>query len=237
VLSGVLGASRGTLGRDELALERTLAKAYSRAGKPEACTFWIGAAELAPSDVDSVAHAAACEKIEGRSAASGRWLTSLPDAARAKAAPLEAQYETLARTHEATSDRATWGDLVVDATWDEGADLDIVVIDPSGNRQSWSSRSGTVRVSDPRSNKHETLALTSYAAGPFMIELVRADGAFGSAPIHGRVRVRALGGYDTSDEGAVDARDFVVAGERAQVARVDVRWDSRLVPTNAAPVL
>jgi hypothetical protein len=70
-----------------------------------------------------------------------------------------------------------------------------------------------------------------------MIELVRADGAFGSAPIHGRVRVRALGGYDTSDEGAVDARDFVVAGERAQVARVDVRWDSRLVPTNAAPVL
>jgi Vault protein inter-alpha-trypsin domain/von Willebrand factor type A domain len=238
VLSGVLGTVRSLAAKDELALDRTLAKAYGRAGKPEACAFWIAAAELAPADADSVAHAAACERADGHLASAGQWLESLPgDAARAKALPLAAQYETLTRTREAVSDRATWGDLVVDASWDEGADLDIVVIDPSGNRQSWSSRSGLLRVSDPRSMKHEVLGLTSYAAGPFMIELVRADGAESGAPIHGRVRVRALGGYDTRDEGAVETRDFVLAGPRAQVARVDVRWDSRLVPTNAAPVL
>jgi hypothetical protein len=69
-----------------------------------------------------------------------------------------------------------------------------------------------------------------------MIEIVRSDGG-STAPVHGRVRVRALGGYDTQDEGAIGTRDFVLTGERAQVARVDVRWDSRLVPTASEPVL
>jgi vault protein inter-alpha-trypsin-like protein/VWA domain-containing protein/FecR-like protein len=238
VLSGVLGMSKALPVKDELALERTLAKDYARAGKPEACAFWIAAAELAPADMDSVAHAAACERVEGRSVAAGQWLASLPsDSVRAKAQPLVTQYETLARAHEAASERATWGDLVVDASWDDGADLDIVIIDPSGNRQSWSSRSGSLRVSDPRSTKHETVALSSSTAGPFMIEMVRADGGASGAPVRGRVHVRALGGYDTQDGGAVGTRDFVLTGERAQVARVDVRWDSRLVPTNNEPVL
>jgi hypothetical protein len=237
VLSGLLGTTRSMPAKDEAALERALAKAYGRAGRPEACAFWVGAAELAPSEVDSVARAAACERTQGRDEAAGRWLASLPgDATRAKATPLVEQYATAARNREASSDRATWGDLVVDASWDEGTDLDVVIIDPSGSRQSWSSRSGSVRVSDPRSSRHEAVALTSYAAGPFMIEVVRGEGADDAAPIHGRVRIRALGGEGTSDEGATQSRDFVLAGERAEVARVDVRWDSRLVPTSA-PVL
>jgi hypothetical protein len=108
-----------------------------------------------------------------------------------------------------------------------------VIIDPAGNRHSWSSRSPALRVADARSKGHEALGLTSYAGGTFIVEIVRGDPADGR-PVHGRVRVRALGG---SDEGGASAsRDFLLVGDRVAVARVDVRWDFRLVPTDRAPV-
>jgi Vault protein inter-alpha-trypsin domain/von Willebrand factor type A domain/FecR protein len=226
VLSGVV-ASAGAQGR--LGLERALATAYARAGKAEACAFWIASGELAPSDVDSVAHAAGCERAQGHSSSAERWMASLTtDASRAKALPLAVKYEGLVRSREALPERASWGDLVVDASWDEAADLDVVVIDPAGNRQSWSSRSTQVRVEDPRSMHHELLGLGAAAAGTFMVEVVRTDGGESSAPVHGTVRIRCLGRTTT--------KTFDLSGPVADVARVDVRWESRLVPVENVPV-
>lgn len=223
VLSGALATTRTPLD-----LERTLASVYARAGKIEACSFWIAAAELAPADVDSVAHAAGCERASGRASSADRWLASLTtDGSRAKALPLALKYEGYARTRESAPERASWGDIVVDASWDEGVDLDIVVVDPLGNRQSWSSRSGSVRAEDTRSTHHESLALSTSAAGPFLVEIVRSDGDEHAAPVHGTIRLRSLGANET--------RSFELDGPVAEVARVDVRWESRLVPIENVP--
>jgi hypothetical protein len=226
VLSGVL-ASPGARGLRDL--DRAMATAYARAGKPEACSFWIAAGELAPTDVDAVARAAGCERALGRASSAERWLTSLPnDAARDKARPLADRYEGFARAREGAPERASWGDVVVDASWDEGADLDIVVIDPAGNRQAWSSRSPSVRVEDPRSSHHEALAISTSASGPFVVEVVRTDGGESRTPVHGTVRIRSLG--ETS------SWRFELTGGVAEVARLDVRWESRLVPAENLPV-
>ena len=67
-----------------------------------------------------------------------------------------------------------------------------------------------------------------------MVELVRTDGAGADRPVRGRVKVRALGG---SSGGASASREFVLTGPRAVVARIDVRWDSTLVPAENQPIL
>src|ERR1700676_1754514 len=72
-----------------------------------------------------------------------------------------------------------FGDVAVGATWDAGSgvDLDVGIVDPSGRRLSWASAARGVRASDCTSTGHEALAVTSGATGPFLVEVVRADGA------------------------------------------------------------
>jgi hypothetical protein len=103
-------------------------------------------------------------------------------------------------------------------------DLDVAVVDPSGRRLAWASAARNVRASDCTSFAHEALAVSSGAAGPFVVEVVRADGSAEDRPVRGTVRVQSLG----------QARvfPFVLSGTRAQVARVDVRMDSRLEAFN-----
>jgi hypothetical protein len=228
VMSGIAASIKSGSPAEAATLEGTLALAHERAGKPAGCAFRIAAAELRPNDSDAVARAVACERAQGHAEAADRWASGLKtDTQRASVAALAAKFEPVARGGRAEAENTGWGDVVVDATWDAaaGEDLDIVIIDPQGNRASWSGRTRNVKVSDPTSPVHERLALTSWQAGPFTVEIVRAGK--GGAPLSGSVSVRALGETAT--------RSFVLNGSRAPVARVDVSWDSRLVPTDAPP--
>jgi hypothetical protein len=101
-------------------------------------------------------------------------------------------------------------------------DLDVGIVDPSGKRLAWASAARNVRASDCTSLAHEAIAVSSGATGPFVVEVVRADGARGDLPVRGKVRVTALGQTQTIP--------FVLTGSRVQVGRVDVRMDSRLEP-------
>jgi hypothetical protein len=224
ILSGVLASPSMSVGaQSEVA--STIARAEERAGRrARACALRVAAAEGKPADATAVAAAIACERAQGRSSSEARWLASLKDdaargrasAGAAKLAPGAPQADSL------------FGDVVVDATWDAsaGADLDVGVVDPSGKRLAWASAARNVRASDCTSLAHEALAVSSGATGPFVIEVVRAEGALDDRPIRGRVRVTALGQTQTIP--------FVLTGSRVQTARVDVRMDSRLEPFDGA---
>jgi hypothetical protein len=178
----------------------------------------VGAAEGKSTDTSLVAAAIACERAQARPASADRWLALAKDqamrtqlsAAAAKAAPGAGLTDTV------------FGDVVVDATWDAsaGVDLDVGIVDPAGRRLSWASAARNVRASDSTSTAHEALAASSSATGPFVVEIVRAGSSATDRPISGKLRVTALG--------HTQVVPFVLVGARAQVARVDVRMDSRL---------
>ena len=218
ILSGILASpSMALAAQSEVA--STLARAEDRAGRPtRACALRVTAAETKPGDVTAVAAAIGCERGRRGSASEARWLASLKDdatrgrvsAAAAKLTPGGLLADTV------------FGDVAVDATWDgsAGVDLDVGIVDPSGRRLSWASAARNVRSSDCTSVTHEALAVTSGGTGPFLVEVVRADGASSERPVTGKLRITALG--------RTQVVPFVLTGSRAQVARVNVGMDSRL---------
>jgi hypothetical protein len=212
VLGGVVAS--GSADADTLTM---LAVTSERAGRTvEACAFRIAAAEQRPTDAVFVAPAAMCERTAGNTASADLWIDG--SGARAK---VEAQIAKLSSA-ASNAENTAYGDIVVDATWDAGADLDVAVIDPSGTRFAWASRSKGLRASDCTSRSHESIALSDNASGAFTVEVVRADGSSGT--ISGKLRVTSIGA-------GTRIIPFVLAGNstRVQVARIDYRWDSSLV--------
>ena len=175
VLSGML-ASPGMASTSQAEVASTLARAEERAGRAaRGCALRITAAEAKPADLTAVATAVACERGQGRSTSEARWLASLEDdATRDRVSAAAAKLATGVATKDAVS-----GDIVVDATWDPsaGADLDVGIVDPSGRRLAWASAARNVRAADCTSTSHEALATSSGATGPFVVEVVRANGA------------------------------------------------------------
>jgi hypothetical protein len=198
----------------------TLAVAHERAGETRgACALRIAVAEVRPNDVDAVASAVACERAAGREAAASR----LVDAAKTEARRAILAAATRLQSTSAPTG-SLFGDFVADATWSaaDGVDLDLAIIDPSGNRVAWASKARGVRATDCTSRSHEAIAFASFATGTYTVEIVRADG--GTGPVRGKIRVTGIG-----DQRVID---FVLTGQRAQVARIDVRMDSTLVPAS-----
>jgi hypothetical protein len=215
ILSGALAAS-SLPSQDAFVLASTVARSFERAGRPEACAFTVTAAELRPTDPDAVARAVSCERAQGRAKSAERWFAGLKDAT-ARASVTSA----VARLEAAKAESAT-GDVVVSATWDGGADLDLALLDPSGRRAGVASRLKGARVEGAQARDHEALALATNEAGPFVVEIVRASAPESMAPVTGRVTIRAFGQTQTVP--------FTLTGARAHVARVDVRWEAELVP-------
>lgn len=205
-------------------LER-LALVHERAGETVAsCAFRIAAADVradvvgakaaGDSDVTRFARAVACERQNGHPASGERWL-----AGRADRSAIEA---TITKVGDALHENASIGDFVVSATWDPVAnvDLDVAIVDPTGNRYAWDTKANGVRVVDPTSRSHEQLAVSRWATGAFSIEIVRGSGATG--PVSGRLEVKALG--------ETTSVPFTLTGVGQRVARVDVSVESQLVP-------
>lgn len=216
ILGGAL-ASTSLSTSDAFTMAATIARAHERLGRPEACAFQIAAAEMKPTDTSAVARAVACERARGRTASADRWLAALPDRERA------AVTASLAKAAPGARERAV-GDIVVAATWEGGADLDVALLDPSGRRAGVATRLKGARIEGADARDHETLALATNEAGAFVVELVRASGAEAAAPVTGKVTIRAFGQSRTVP--------FTLAGSRVQVARVDVRWQAELVPVD-----
>ena len=201
VLSGV-AATADAPHIDELAL------GAERAGDDaRACALRVASAEMRSDDATRVARAVRCERARGHASSADRWLAS------AKRAAIESALVALP-----ASESSVAGDVVVDATWNAGADLDVAVIDPNGQRLGWLAGRG--RVVDATSRTHEKLGVSSGAVGSFFVEVARSDA--GTEPISGFVNVNAFG--------AMKRVPFVLTGSSARVARIDARWVSELVP-------
>jgi hypothetical protein len=225
ILSGML-ASPSTSSAAQADIASALARAEERAVQPViACALRVAAAESRPEDVATVAAAVACQRGQGDEASAARWIAAAKDEpTRTRLSFAAAKLLAAPRAED-----AMFGDVSVDATWDDrpGVDLDIAVIDPSGRRLSWASAASRVRARDCTSRLHEALGVSSSAAGAFVVEIVRADATASSAPVRGSVRISSLG--------RTQVVPFVLVGDRQQVARVDVRFDSRLEPVNVWP--
>ncbi len=221
VLGGVAATASGA---DAAKVLGALALAEERAGDDaRACALRIGAAEAAPSDVTAVAGAVACERASGHAASANRFL----DAAKSPSVrdAIASGADKIASLGH--SPQRIFGDVVVDATWDGGVDLDVAVVDPTGTRLGWASRARNVKASDCTSLSHEALAVASSAAGAFVVEIVRA-GSNNGVPVRGKLRIASLG--------QTRVVPFVLTGTHAQIARVDVAMSSRLVAASAGDV-
>ena len=218
ILGGALAAS--AMGRDEaFVLATTIARSYERLGRSEACAFHVTAAEIRPTDTDAMARAVACERRLGRGKSADRWLDTMKEPQRLAVTNAAAKVDP-AKTE------ATNGDVVVSATWDGGADLDVVLLDPAGRRAGVATRMKGARVEGAMSRDHETLALATNESGSFVVEMVRAGtGESGrDIPVSGKLSIRAFGQSQTVP--------FTLTGARIQVGRVDTHWETQLVPVD-----
>ena len=214
ILGGALAASALTPA-DAFAIAQAVGRSHDRFGRPEACVFHVAAAELRGSDPDALARAVACERAQGRTAAGERWLAGLDVVKRNAVSTALAKLETQRQ-------EPAFGDVVVSATWSGGTDLDVVLLDPAGRRAGAVTRMRGTRVDGATARDHETVGLSSGEVGAFVVEIVRASAAERTIPVSGTVTVRAFG--------QTRAIPFTLTGTRTQVGRVDVRWESTLVP-------
>lgn len=221
ILSGLL-VSPGLAPAVQSEIAATLARAEERAGHPAlACALREGGVESKPDDEGGLAAVLACAR-GASDADAARWsLLAKDDAARTRVAAAAAKLSAAPR------EDALFGDVVVDATWDSGAgaDLDVAVIDPGGRRLAWASSNKGVRARDCTSRTHEALAVSSGSAGAFAVEVVRADAGELGRSVSGKLRITSMGNTRVVP--------FVLSGDRAQVARVDVRFESRLEPVSS----
>jgi len=216
IATGVLDARP-----DDLELADGLALAATRAGESQlACSLRAVRAEMRPDDIDALARRVSCVRALGREEEATRILSSL-DAKKRSA--LDAQLVALAK--ETPSSTSPQGDLLVAAKWTAPAavDLDITIVDPMGARYSWISPS-RVRVMDDASTAREAIALSGASAGSYTIEIARKKGASADLPlVTGAVFIAVPGRPGKS-------YPFSLSGVRTSVARVDLKWDTQMIP-------
>lgn len=221
ILGGSLAAS-SLSSADAFTVAQTVGGSYDRLGKPEGCAFHVAAAELRPTDPDALARAISCERAQGRGRSAERWLVGLKETQRASV-------NTAITKLESAKAEAVFGDIVVSATWNGGADVDIALLDPAGRRAGAVTRMKGARVSGATARDHETVALSSSDAGSFLVEMVRSSTGEGAIPVSGTVTIKAFG--------QTQSIPFTLTGARVQVGRADVRWDSELVPVDNETII
>jgi tetratricopeptide (TPR) repeat protein len=224
VLSGIVD-----LRPDDRALQARLADAYDRAGLMErGCSHRVAISELDASSLsnggdvrarnrrtdnrvfDSVGAALRCERMLGRNDAVTRLLGALPSD--------EARTQAEAAAAELAAPRTLRADVMVDATWSGGADLDVSIIQANGTRVSWMGGHNNVVGENASRVGEERLGVRGLGAGSYLIEVSRAGDD--TTPISGSLRVRAIDGNRTIP--------FTLTGSRLVLGRIDIRRESRM---------
>lgn len=194
-------------------LHQRLANAFERGGMPErACGHHVARAEADPTQAESVGAAIRCERARGRIEAAERLLASMPSPI------LRDKAENAARSASLPSSR---GELILDASWSRGVDLDVSIITPEGTRLSWMGGRVHVVGEHGRTPGRERLGLRRAAVGSYLVEIARTD-PNDRSPIAGRIDVQVLGQTQTLP--------FSLDGARALAGRVDVVRRTRLEP-------
>ncbi|MDW8363323.1 MAG: VIT domain-containing protein [Myxococcales bacterium] len=206
VLSGVVD-----LRPDDVALHERLAAAFERAEmRARACAHRIAISELRRDDADAVAAAVRCERAQGHDGAALRLLNgSSIDRARLEAAVSRPPVPT----------RAT-GEVVLEAAWSGGEDLDVALVTPQGVRVSWLGGRAGVAAELATAPGRERLGLRRIAVGTYYVEVTRSRP--GTGIVTGRVDAQVLGMHGTLP--------FTLSGERAVVGRIEVSREFRLEP-------
>ncbi len=198
---------------DDAALQERLANAFDRAGDaPRACAHRVALAEIRSEDVTTLARAVRCERLEGESRLSDALLASV----RSETVRQRAQQEA----STAMGAPALRGELMIDASWSGGDDVDVALIAPDGSRLSWMGGRTTLVGRDARAAGHEQLGLRTASVGQYLVEVSRTT-ADERRPVHGQLRIRVL------DETRV-VPFTIVQGKGTGVARIAVRRESRL---------
>jgi TonB family protein len=210
MLSGAVDAAP-----DDKGLHQRLATVFDRLGATElACAHRESLAELSPADPAAAEAAVRCERTLGRPESAARVLAHVADAA------VRARVEEAAGRGAAPPPAS--GDLVVEARWEGGADLDLGIVGPRGARFSWLGGRSTIGAHGAISRDHERLTLRHLPVGGFLVELARSSAAGPVGPVRGQLEIRALGQRRVVP--------FVLDGARATVARVDVNQVEVVTP-------
>ena len=202
------------LDADRVALHERMVQAYEAVGRrAQACGHRIALATLQPKDLGAAGRAAVCLRRLGRANDAELVLAALPDNAARAAAEKAGMVTPLAA--------AATGELVADAHWSGGADLDISLVTPDGTRVSWmGGRDGTI-VTDATATDREKLALRTLKRGNYLIEVSRIAGT-SSAPVRGTLDITALGERR--------ALPFELTGDRVVVGRISIALEAHLEP-------
>ncbi len=200
---------------DDIANQKRLARLYRWSGRADlGCRHAIAIAELRATDPKLLADALRC----ARGGNASRWASDALSLVDEKTARLA---ETLAAA-PAPDDSRLLGDLRLEATWSEDADLDLALLHPDGHRVSWlgAPTHEVISARDVLDHGREGLALNGAKPGEYTVEIVRSAG--GSGAVHGELMVFAAG--------ETRRIPFTLEGQRMTVALAEIKLVPRLVP-------
>src|SRR5262249_32671740 len=119
------------------------------------------------------------------------------------------------------------GDVELQATWDAGVDVDLGLVDARGRRYSWLGAGEARGLGHGfASQRGETLAFATLPVGRYVLEVTRADGRERAA-VQGVVRVELPGSRFSIP--------FGLEGVRKDLATVEIKLESELVPVPMPP--
>lgn len=201
---------------EDVRLQERLADAFDRFGQSaRACAHRVALAEIQRGEADAVGAALRCERDGGERALSDLLLASVREER------VRDRAERIAG--EPARDRRARGDLIVEASWSGGDDVDLTLVAPDGSRLSWMGGRTTVVGDDANASGRETLGLRWAGTGSYLVEVSRTN-PDDHRIIRGQLRIRVLG----------ESRSvpFVLDDGHASVSRITVRRESRLVPVS-----
>lgn len=169
----------------DVASQRRLARALRWAGRPEeGCRYLLALAQLNTKDASALADSVRCGRATGERSMADDMLSSADAATRAAAQRL------LDRPDPFTDSLS--GDLRLEASWSGGADVDLALLTPEGDRVSWlgAPTRAVITATDVDSTRREGLALRGAKPGDYVIEITRGGGG---GPTRGEVVVTVAG--------------------------------------------
>jgi len=200
---------------DDVASQKRLARLYRWSGRADlGCRHSMAIAELRAADPKLLAEALRC----ARAGNAARWASD----ALALVDENTARTATSLAAAAAPDDTRLLGDLRVEATWSDGADLDLAILHPDGQRVSWLGAPTRELISarDVLDRGREGLALSGAKPGEYALEIVRSDGSTGT--VRGELLLFVAG----------ESRriPFTLSGQRLTIAVAEIKMVPRLVP-------
>jgi hypothetical protein len=192
--------------------QQRLARLYRWSGQPVlGCHHTLAIAQIESKNGELLADAVRCARETGLGALGEDLLSVADGTARNRAVEL---------LKAPSPEAKLLGDLRLEATWNPGADLDLALIDPEGNRVSWlgAPTKSVISATSVNSSASEGLAVRGAKPGEYLVEIVRAAN---QGPVSGTLKITAAN--------ATRSVPFTLDGSRAVVGLVTIRMEPRLV--------